>query len=287
MIELRNVNYIYQKGMPSQRQALFDISLKIPDGVLAALIGHTGSGKSTLIQLLNALEKPSSGSIIINGTDITEQKADLKALRREVGLVFQYPEYQLFEETVYKDIAFGPTNMGLGRDEIDRRVRSAAETVGLDKRYLQRSPFELSGGQKRRCAIAGVLAMEPRILVLDEPAAGLDPMGRNDILRLLKRLHKDRPEMTILFVSHSMEDVAQTAEYVYVMSSGRLAMEGTPEEIFSRSDELERMSLSPPKITELFLKLRQSGYNVPDNVYTVSRAADVLEDLLKGGGRDA
>ena len=283
MIRAEHVNYIYQPGMPFESQALFDINLEVPDGAFAAIIGHTGSGKSTLIQHFNALIRPTSGRIIIDGLDVADPKTDLREIRKNVGLVFQYPEYQLFEETVAKDIAFGPRNMGLEESEISRRVRASAELVGLSEKYLGKSPFELSGGQKRRAAIAGVLAMEPRVLILDEPTAGLDPRGRDDILDMLKALHRERREMTILFVSHSMEDVARVADYVYVMNSGRLAMEGTVAEVFTRGKELRQMGLETPQITRLCDILREAGVAVDDEVYTVGYARDMLLKLLKGG----
>ena len=283
MIKAEHVNYIYQPGMPFESQALFDINLEVPDGSFAAIIGHTGSGKSTLIQHFNALIRPTSGRIIIDGLDVADPKTDLREIRKNVGLVFQYPEYQLFEETVAKDIAFGPRNMGLEESEISRRVRASAELVGLSEKYLGKSPFELSGGQKRRAAIAGVLAMEPRVLILDEPTAGLDPRGRDDILDMLKALHRERREMTILFVSHSMEDVARVADYVYVMNSGRLAMEGTVAEVFTRGKELRQMGLETPQITRLCDILREAGVAVDDEVYTVGYARDMLLKLLKGG----
>ena len=230
MIKAENVNYIYQQGMPFERQALYDVNIEIEDGSLVALIGHTGSGKSTLIQHFNALVKPTSGKIIINGIDVTAPKADLRLVRKTVGLVFQYPEHQLFEETVYKDIAFGPKNMGFSDEEIDKRVRESAALVGLKEKHLTRSPFDLSGGQKRRVAIAGVLAMNPKVLILDEPTAGLDPKGRDEILATIKKLHEENKEMIIIFVSHSMEDVAKTAERVIVMNDGHVEMQGTVAE---------------------------------------------------------
>ncbi|MCI8521178.1 MAG: energy-coupling factor transporter ATPase, partial [Clostridia bacterium] len=226
MIKAENVNYIYQQGTPFERQALYDINLEIPDGSFTAIIGHTGSGKSTLIQHFNALVKPTSGKITIDGIDVTAAKTDLKLIRRTVGLVFQYPEHQLFEETVYKDIAFGPTNMGLSSEEIDERVRESAALAGLNENLLERSPFDLSGGQKRRAAIAGVLAMKPKVLILDEPTAGLDPSGRDSILKTIKSLHKKNRDMIIIFISHSMEDVAKTAEHIIVMNKGRIETEG-------------------------------------------------------------
>lgn len=276
MIKLENVNYIYERGMPDERQALFDINLEIPDGAVTAIIGHTGSGKSTLIQLLNALEKPSSGSINVNGTEVCAKNADIRGLRQRVGLVFQYPEQQLFEETVYKDIAFGPKNMGLSDDEIDKRVREAARLAGVNEKYMNRSPFDLSGGQKRRAAIAGVLAMEPDVLILDEPAAGLDPRGRDGILSEIKKLHEEKPEMIIIFVSHSMEDVAKTAEHIVVMNNGRIAMTGGVKEVFSRGRELEEMGLSVPQITKLCARLSSAGINIGQGIFTVEEAVEKL-----------
>lgn len=276
MIKLENVNYIYERGMPDERQALFDINLEIPDGTVTALIGHTGSGKSTLIQLLNALEKPSSGNINVNGTEVCAKDADIRGLRQRVGLVFQYPEQQLFEETVYKDIAFGPKNMGLSDDEIDKRVREAARLAGVNEKYMNRSPFDLSGGQKRRAAIAGVLAMEPDVLILDEPAAGLDPRGRDGILSEIKKLHEEKPEMIIIFVSHSMEDVAKTAEHIVVMNNGRIAMTGGVKEVFSQGRELEEMGLSVPQITKLCARLSSAGINIEQGIFTVEDAVEKL-----------
>lgn len=284
MIKAEHVNYIYQSGGVSEQQALFDINLEIPDGTLAALIGHTGSGKSTLIQHFNALIKPTSGKIFIDGTDITDPKTDLKLIRRTVGLVFQYPEHQLFEETVYKDIAFGPKNMGLSEAEIDEKVRRSAHLAGLKEKHLEKSPFELSGGQKRRAAIAGVLAMEPRVLILDEPTAGLDPKGRDDILSTIKRLHEENSDMIIIFVSHSMEDVAKTAEHVIVMNEGRIDSEGSVAKIFERAEHLQSIGLNVPQITLLADRLRKAGVNMPEHVYTVAYAANVIKKLIGGGG---
>lgn len=284
MIKAENVNYIYQKGTPFERQALFDINLEIADGSLAALIGHTGSGKSTLIQLFNALVKPTSGRILIDGIDVTAPKADLRLIRRMVGLVFQYPEHQLFEETVYKDIAFGPTNMGLSEKEIDERVIKSAALVGLKEKHLERSPFDLSGGQKRRAAIAGVLAMEPKVLILDEPTAGLDPKGRDDILNTIKRLHEENSDMIIIFVSHSMEDVAKTAERVIVMNEGRIETEGSVAEVFTQAERLQRIGLNVPQITLLTDKLRNAGFNLPEEIYTVKYAAKAIAALVGGDG---
>ena len=284
MIKAENVNYIYQQGMPFERQALYDVNIEIEDGSLVALIGHTGSGKSTLIQHFNALVKPTSGKIIINGIDVTAPKADLRLVRKTVGLVFQYPEHQLFEETVYKDIAFGPKNMGFSDEEIDKRVRESAALVGLKEKHLTRSPFDLSGGQKRRVAIAGVLAMYPKVLILDEPTAGLDPKGRDEILATIKKLHEENKEMIIIFVSHSMEDVAKTAERVIVMNDGHVEMQGTVAEVFAQAEHLQKIGLNVPQVTLLTDKLRLAGYDLPEHIYTVKYAADAIKKLIGGGG---
>lgn len=284
MIKAENVNYIYQQGMPFERQALYDVNIEIKDGSLVALIGHTGSGKSTLIQHFNALVKPTSGKIIINGIDVTAPKADLRLVRKTVGLVFQYPEHQLFEETVYKDIAFGPKNMGFSDEEIDKRVRESAALVGLKEKHLTRSPFDLSGGQKRRVAIAGVLAMNPKVLILDEPTAGLDPKGRDEILATIKKLHEENKKMIIIFVSHSMEDVAKTAERVIVMNDGHVEMQGTVAEVFAQAEHLQKIGLNVPQVTLLTDKLRLAGYDLPEHIYTVKYAADAIKKLIGGGG---
>lgn len=284
MIKAENVNYIYQQGMPFERQALYDVNIEIEDGSLVALIGHTGSGKSTLIQHFNALVKPTSGKIIINSIDVTAPKADLRLVRKTVGLVFQYPEHQLFEETVYKDIAFGPKNMGFSDEEIDKRVRESAALVGLKEKHLTRSPFDLSGGQKRRVAIAGVLAMNPKVLILDEPTAGLDPKGRDEILATIKKLHEENKEMIIIFVSHSMEDVAKTSERVIVMNDGHVEMQGTVAEVFAQAEHLQKIGLNVPQVTLLTDKLRLAGYDLPEHIYTVKYAADAIKKLIGGGG---
>ena len=284
MIKAENVNYIYQQGMPFERQALYDVNIEIEDGSLVALIGHTGSGKSTLIQHFNALVKPTSGKIIINGIDVTAPKADLRLVRKTVGLVFQYPEHQLFEETVYKDIAFGPKNMGFSDEKIDKRVRESDALVGLKEKHLTRSPFDLSGGQKRRVAIAGVLAMNPKVLILDEPTAGLDPKGRDEILATIKKLHEENKEMIIIFVSHSMEDVAKTAERVIVMNDGHVEMQGTVAEVFAQAEHLQKIGLNVPQVTLLTDKLRLAGYDLPEHIYTVKYAADAIKKLIGGGG---
>lgn len=282
MIKAENVCYVYQRGMPFERQALKNINLEIDDGSLVAIIGHTGSGKSTLIQHFNALVKPTSGKIEIDGINVTSKDADLKLVRRKVGIVFQYPEHQLFEETVYKDIAFGPKNMGLSDKEIDRRVRESAKMLGIKEKHLEKSPFDLSGGQKRRVAIAGVLAMRPSVLILDEPTAGLDPKGRDDILGIIKKLHEKNEKMIIIFVSHSMEDVAKTAEKVIVMNEGHVEMMGTVDEVFSKSKKLQEIGLDIPQITRLTNKLKDAGYDLPDNIYTVEEAAEAIKKLAGG-----
>lgn len=281
MIKVEKLNYIYQEGMPHEKVAIRDVSFEIPDGDFVAVIGHTGSGKSTLIQHLNALVKPTSGSIVIDGVDITAPGVDLKEIRKKVGLVFQYPEHQLFEETVYKDIAFGPANMGLAEDEIDKRVREAMQFVGLSEELLEKSPFELSGGQKRRVAIAGVLSMKPRVLILDEPTAGLDPKGRDEILTQLVKLHEIDEKLTIIFVSHSMEDVAKIAKNVLVMYKGTLAMHASVANVFEHSEELKKMGLSVPEITELTHELILEGVDIRPDIYTVGYAADIYEKLIK------
>ena len=286
MIRIENICYTYQKGTPLERNALKGVNAEIADGTLTALIGHTGSGKSTLIQLIAALLKPTEGRIIIDGADINAKKADLRRIQQTVGIVFQYPEHQLFEETVYKDIAFGPKNMGLTDEEIKKRVTESAALVGLKEKHLERSPFDLSGGQKRRAAIAGVLAMKPKVLILDEPTAGLDPKGRDDILRIIKDLHKKHSDMIIIFVSHSMEDVAKTAERVIVMNNGAIEMSGSVSEIFERSQRLREIGLDVPQITLLAERLRGAGVKLPENIYTVPYAADAIAALVKGGGKD-
>ena len=279
MIKIENLCYVYQQDTPFPTAALENINLEIESGSFTALIGHTGSGKSTLIQHLNALIKPTSGKIYIDGYDITAEDADLKRIRREVGLVFQYPEHQLFEETVEKDIAFGPRNLGLSETEIEERVKKAAEAVGLSEKYLKRSPFELSGGQKRRAAIAGVLATEPKILILDEPMAGLDPHARDGVIRLLKRLRGENKDRTIIFVSHSMEDVAKLAERVVVLNRGRVFANGTVPEVFEKGEELVKIGLNVPEVTKLIMELRKKGADLPADIYTVEAAVRAIEKL--------
>lgn len=280
MIVLENVSYTYNRGRPDVCHALHDVSLEIPDGSITAVIGHTGSGKSTLVQLLNGIEKPDSGRVLVNGTDVNAKGTDLRALRFKVGMVMQYPEYQLFEETVERDIAFGPKNMGLSGAEIHDRVIRAAELVGLSEDELKKSPFELSGGQKRRAAIAGVIAMEPEVLVMDEPAAGLDPRGRSDVFELIRALHRKRPDMIIIFVSHSMEDVAATAERVIVMNDGRAVMNDETGRVFSRGDELKAMGLDVPQMAALCSRLRKAGFDLPEGIYTVESAVKNIKEAL-------
>lgn len=263
-IKIENLTHIYMPKTPFEKKALDDVNLYIEDGEFIALIGHTGSGKSTLIQHLNGLLEPSSGKIIVDDIDITEKGVKLSDIRKKVGLVFQYPEYQLFEETIEKDIAFGPTNLGLGQEEILVRVKRAMEMVGLDyDKYKDVSPFELSGGQKRRVAIAGVIAMEPKVLILDEPTAGLDPKGREDILAQIKKLH-DEYKMTIILVSHSMEDVGKLAKRIVVMNHGKVALQGEPKDVFKEIDTLEEIGLGVPQVTYLMRELKRRGFNVSD-----------------------
>lgn len=285
MIKIEHLNYIYQPDMPFETAALNDINLQIETGDFTALIGHTGSGKSTLIQHLNALLKPSSGKIEIDGCDITAPNTDLKSVRKNVGLVFQYPEHQLFEETVYKDIAFGPSNSGFSESEIKQSVLSAAKAVELSEELLDKSPFELSGGQKRRVAIAGVLAMNPKILILDEPTAGLDPHGRDAILGLLKKIHTESKK-TIIFVSHSMEDVARLAKHIIVLNHGKVSMQGTVEEVFSQSSRLAENGLQVPQITKLIHKLSARGIDLPPDIFTVERAEKILIEKLREAYHD-
>jgi energy-coupling factor transport system ATP-binding protein len=266
-------------GSPFEKQALKDVNLEIKRGEFVGLIGHTGSGKSTLVQHLNGLLKPTSGKVYINDIDITDKKTNLKEVRNKVGLVFQYPEHQLFEETVYKDIAFGPTNMNLTEEEVEERVYEALKTVGLNKNVLEKSPFELSGGQKRRVAIAGVLAMKPDILVLDEPTAGLDPIGRDEILFQIKALHT-KLDMTVILVSHSMEDIARMVDRIIVMHKGSVAMNDKPGAVFKKDRQLEEMGLSVPQITHVVNKLRSKGIHIRDDIFTVHQAKKELLKLL-------
>ena len=280
ILKIENVNYVYSAGTPFEHKALDNVSFSVERGEFIGIIGHTGSGKSTLMQHMNGLLKPTSGKVILDGQDIWSDKKLTRQARFRVGLVFQYPEYQLFEETVYKDIAFGPKNMGLDEKEIDRRVREAAGFVGLTEAQLEVSPFDLSGGQKRRVAIAGVIAMEPEVLILDEPTAGLDPEGREDILANIEGYRKAK-NATIMMVSHSMEDVARLTDRLLVMNGSKLAMDGTPSEVFTRAQELVDMGLSIPQVTQVFLHLQEMGLDV-SNVYTIDQAVEQLKKL-KGG----
>ena len=274
ILQVKDLTYIYSIGTPFEHKALDNVSFSLEPGEFVGVIGHTGSGKSTLMQQLNGLLKPTSGQVLLGGQDIWSDKKQTRQARFRVGLVFQYPEYQLFEETVYKDIAFGPTNMGLTKEEIDRRVREAAGFVGLTEQQLSVSPFDLSGGQKRRVAIAGVIAMEPEVLILDEPTAGLDPIGRAEILGNIQA-YRQAKNAAVLMVSHSMEDVAKLTDRLLVMNGSKLAMDGTPEQVFTHVEELLAMGLSIPQVTQVFLRLRHMGVNVP-NVYTLEQATDVL-----------
>ena len=284
VLELKNLSYVYGTGTPFEKTAVNNVSLKIEEGEMIGVMGHTGSGKSTLIQHFNGLLRPTSGRILLDGKDIWADKNDIRSVRFKVGLVFQYPEYQIFEETVYKDIAFGPTNMGLDKTEIDRRVRETAHDLGLSEELMERSPFELSGGQKRRVAIAGVMAMEPRVLILDEPTAGLDPAGRDKILSHIKSYH-ERTRNTILIVSHSMEDIATFADRILVMNKSELFCFDETKKVFARADEIAAIGLDVPQITKVFGALRSRGLDFGKEVYTVGYARElVLRELRERGG---
>ena len=281
-IKIENLTHIYMPKTPFEKKALDNVNLFIEDGEFLALIGHTGSGKSTLIQHLNGLLEPSSGRILVDNIDITNKETKLTDIRKKIGLVFQYPEYQLFEETIEKDIAFGPNNLGLNQEEVRTRVKRSMEMVGLDyETYKNVSPFDISGGQKRRVAIAGVIAMEPKVLILDEPTAGLDPKGRDDILEQIKILH-EKYKMTIVLVSHSMEDVGKLAERIVVMNKGKIALMGKPAEIFKEVDTLENIGLAVPQVTYLMRALREKGFDVSDEIFTVEQGSkELLRVLLK------
>lgn len=280
ILEIQDLTHVYSAGTPFEHRALENVSFSVEPGEFIGIIGHTGSGKSTLMQHLNGLLQPTSGKILLDGTDIWQDKATTRQARFRVGLVFQYPEYQLFEETVYKDIAFGPRNMGLSKEEIDRRVRTAARVVGLTDRQLEVSPFDLSGGQKRRVAIAGVIAMEPEVLILDEPTAGLDPEGREEILKNIQDYRREK-NATIMMVSHSMNDVARLTDRLLVMNGSHLAIDGTPGEVFTHARELLEMGLDIPDVTRVFLHLQELGMEVP-TVYTIEQAVQALKQY-KGG----
>ena len=280
IIKVENVSFVYGKGTPFEKKAIDDISFTVKKGDFIGLIGHTGSGKSTLIQMLNGLIKPDSGKIIIDGVDITSDKVNLREVRSKIGLVFQYPEYQLFEETVYKDIAYGPLNFNKSKEETDRVIHEVIELVGLDASVLEKSPFELSGGQKRRVAIAGVLAMSPDILILDEPTAGLDPSGRNDILSCIKNLHTQKG-ITVILVSHSMEDIANFAHKIMIVSDAKLVSYDYPNEIFKDSEMLKNIGLNVPQVTRVVNHLRQKGIDLGDNIYTVEAAVEAILKYVK------
>lgn len=281
IIELRQLTHIYSQGTPFEHVALQNVDLTVAPGEYLAVIGRTGSGKSTLMQHLNGLLRPTSGQVLFEGEDIWGSKERTRQVRFQVGLVFQYPEYQLFEETVYRDIAFGPTNMGLDQAEVDRRVRQAARFVGLSDHTLEKSPFDLSGGQKRRVAIAGVIAMEPKVLILDEPTAGLDPAGAAQILGNIRAYHREK-KAAIILVSHSMNEVAREAQRLVVFRNGTIPYSGTPQEVFSHGAELEKMGLGVPEMTRVFARLRDMGYEVPASVYTVEQARDAILLARKG-----
>ncbi len=282
LIEIKNLTHIYSEGLPFEKKAIDDINLKIEENEFIGLIGHTGSGKSTFIQHLNGLLKPSSGEIIVDGMKVDKSSSNLTELRKKIGLVFQYPEYQLFEETIERDIAFGPGNLDLSEEEVLRRVRSSMDSVGLDyETYKDKSPFELSGGLKRRVAIAGVLAMEPKVLILDEPTAGLDPRGRDEILSEIKSIHEKR-KITVILVSHSMEDVAKIAERIIVMDKGKVFLDSNPREIFRNEDKLLSVGLGIPQITSLMRALKKKGLDINEDSITVGEAKESLIKYFRG-----
>ncbi len=283
-IEVRDLSHTYSAGTPFQHDAVKHMSFSVEKGEFLGIIGHTGSGKSTLIQHLNGLLRPTSGEILLDGTNIWQDKKTTRESRFRVGLVFQYPEYQLFEETVYRDIAFGPTNMGLSKEEIDRRVRESARFAGLSEDLLEKSPFALSGGQKRRVAIAGVIAMEPEVLVLDEPSAGLDPQGREELLANIRAFHRERGT-TVVLVSHSMEEIAKNVDRIVVLSDSHVLMSGSPREVFAHGDELMSAGLDVPQVTRIAMALRERGLAISPAVYTVDELSRELVALKRGGGK--
>lgn len=280
-IQINHLVHKYSEGTTFEKIALNDINLEIKKGEFVGLIGHTGSGKSTLIQHLNALIRPTSGQVLLDGEDINADKNKLKYVRQRVGLVFQYPEHQLFEMTIYKDVAFGPENMGLNQQQVKQRVEEALSIVGIDQTMYQKSPFDLSGGQKRRVAIAGVLAMQPEVLILDEPTAGLDPRGRDEILQSIAQLHQ-KLGITVVLVSHSMEDIAKLVQRVIVMHKGEVCLDGTPKEVFSNVKKLESIGLGVPQISYVIDQLNEKGFNLPKDIYTIEEATKILYELLRG-----
>ena len=282
VIELKNVSYTYSEGTPFRKDALKNINISFQENCITGLIGHTGCGKSTLVQMLNGLLAPTEGEVLFNGRNIAEKGYDLRSLRHKVGLVFQYPEYQLFEDTVYEDIAFGPKNMGLSKEEIDIRIREASSFVGLDEKYLSASPFDLSGGQKRRAAIAGIMAMDPDVLVLDEPAAGLDPVGREEILGGIYSYQRKRKN-SVIIVSHSMEDMARYSDSLIVMNEGEIFMSGNAHDIFAQAEKLESVGLDVPQITAFMISLKKRGIDVRTDIFTVDDARLEIKRLIGGG----
>ncbi len=284
VLELKNLSYVYGTGTPFEKTAVNNLSLSIEKGEFIGIMGHTGSGKSTLVQMLNGLIKPTSGQVLLDGEDIWANPKDIRKIRFKVGMVFQYPEYQLFEETVAKDIAFGPTTMGKSGAELEKAVNDAARFTGLKDELLEKSPFDLSGGEKRRAAIAGVIAMNPEVLVLDEPTAGLDPMGRDVLLSQIVQYHKERKN-TVILVSHSMEDIARVADKIIVMNKSNLVMFDKTKEVFSKGRELEKIGLRVPQITKIMLELREKGFNVPEGILTVDEAMDCISSLLDKEGK--
>lgn len=284
VLELKNLSYVYGTGTPFEKTAVNNVSLSIEKGEFIGIMGHTGSGKSTLVQMLNGLMKPTSGQVLLDGEDIWANPKDIRKIRFKVGMVFQYPEYQLFEETVAKDIAFGPTNMGKSGAELEKAVNDAARFTGLKDELLEKSPFDLSGGEKRRAAIAGVIAMNPEVLVLDEPTAGLDPMGRDVLLSQIMQYHKERKN-TVILVSHSMEDIARVADKIIVMNKSNLVMFDKTKEVFSKGRELEEIGLRVPQITKIMLDLREKGFNVSEGILTVDEAMDCISSLLDKEGK--
>ena len=285
-LKIENLSHVYSKGTPFEKTAIDNVSLDIKAGQFVSLIGHTGSGKSTLIQHLNGLLTPTCGKIFCDGKDINETKQAVRDIRFKVGLVFQYPEYQLFEDTVYDDIAFGPKNMKLSVEEIDRQVRLAAMFVGISESEFQKSPLELSGGQKRRVAIAGVIAMRPGVLILDEPTAGLDPAGRESILKNIRDYHRNM-KSTVIYVTHSMEEAARVSDRLIVMSKGRVAMDGTPEQVFSNDRQLTDLGLSVPDVTRIAMALREKGVSVPKGIYTMEQLKAAVLDIFRKGADHA